>query len=56
MIWYAVQKESTDEWSYGSHDLEEAKAMLREQGEGLIAVIDEEDNFCIEEIYYDDVE
>lgn len=51
--WYAVQMESTDEWGYGSHDLDEAIKMLKEQGAGLIAVIDDETNCCIEEIPYE---
>ncbi len=54
-MWYAVQKESSDAWDYGSHDKAEAIKMLREQGEGLIAVIDEENNFCLDEIRYGDI-
>ena len=53
--WYAVQKESTDAWDSGSYDFEEAVEMLLEQGEGLIAVIDEETNTCIEEYYYEEL-
>lgn len=53
--WYAVQREKNDAWDNGSHDKEEAIEMLKEQGCGLIAVIDEEDNFCTEEIPYEDV-
>lgn len=55
MTWYAVQKTREDPWDYGSHDLEEAKSMLREQGSGLIAVIDEDTNFCEDEILYEDI-
>lgn len=55
-IWYAIQKTSEDEWGYGSYDLDEAKEMLREQGYGQIAVIDESDAYCIEEIRYEDLD
>lgn len=51
--WYAVQKDSTDPWDYGSHNYDEAIEMLKQQGEGLIAVIN--DDFCEEEIKYDDL-
>ena len=54
-IWYAVQKTREDAWDNGTHDLDEAKEMLKEQGYGLIAVIDEESNFCEEEIEYEDL-
>lgn len=49
-LWYAVQKDSTDEWGNGSFDREEAVKMLKKQGYGLIAVIDEETQTCVEEI------
>ena len=55
MKWYAVQKSKEDDWSTGSHDLEEAKRMLKEQGYGLIAVINEESNFCEEEITFEEI-
>lgn len=55
MTWYAVQKTREDPWDCGSHNLEEAKSMLREQGNGLIAVIDEDTNFCEDEILYEDI-
>lgn len=51
--WYAVQIDSSDEWGNGSCDFEEAKAMLKKQGCGLIAVI--VDDFCEEEIKFDDL-
>lgn len=51
-IWYAVQNKSEDAWDNGSHDLHEAMQMLAEQGSGVIAVIDDDDNFCINEIEY----
>ena len=53
-IWYAVQETPEDPWDYGSYDFQEAGRMLKDQGQGLIAVINEETNYCIEEIYYDD--
>lgn len=53
-MWYAVQEERTDAWDFGSHDYEEAVRMLKEQGHGLIAVIDEKDGFCVKEIEYAD--
>lgn len=54
MAWYAVQRNSEDDWSYGSHSLHEAASMLSEQGYGLIAVVNEETNTCITEISYED--
>lgn len=53
--WYAVQLESTDPWNNGSYDLDEAIEMLREQGSGLIAVINEETQFCEDELTYEDL-
>lgn len=55
-IWFAVQETSEDSWDYGSHDLDEAIEMLREQGHGLIAVIEEgSDPVCINEFKYEDL-
>lgn len=54
--WYAVQKDSTDAWDNGSYDYDEAVRMLKERGEGLIAVIDDENKVCIEEITIEEVE
>lgn len=54
--WYAVQETRQDAWDYGSHDYDEAVAMLKSQGKGLIAVINEEINFCEHEILFDDVD
>lgn len=51
--WYAVQETSEDAWDYGSSDFEEAKAMLKKQGHGLIAVIN--NDFCEDEIQFDDL-
>lgn len=52
-IWYAVQETSEDPWDNGSYDYEEALEMLldvvSETGRGLIAVIDEDTQTCIEE-------
>lgn len=52
-LWYAAQKDPTDEWGNGSFDRDEAIRMakeLREEGYGgaLVAVI--ENDTCIEEI------
>ena len=55
MKWYAVQRESSDPWDNGTYNYDEAIKMLREQGEGLIAVIDEESNYCIEEIRFEEI-
>ena len=52
--WYAVQETREDAWDYGSHEYEKAVEMLKEQGGGLIAVIDEDSNVCIEEIEYEE--
>lgn len=54
-VWYAVQEHRDDAWDYGSHDYDEAVEMLKKQGGGLIAVIDEDANYCVEEIEYDEV-
>lgn len=54
-VWYAVQESREDAWDNGSHDLHEAVQTLAEQGSGLIAVIDEDQNFCLSEIEYKDL-
>ena len=54
-LWYAVQHDSSDAWDTGSHNYDEAVTMLRNNGSGLIAVINEESSCCIEEIQYDDI-
>ena len=49
--WYAVIADRDDnDWGYGSHDLSEAKQMLKdaEYEDGYIAVI--ENDVCIEEL------
>lgn len=57
--WYAVQRDSKDDWGTGSYDRDEAMEMFRKTREdhpdALIAVIDEGDDpphtaICIEEI------
>lgn len=53
MKWYAVQENREDAWDYGSYDYSEAVRMLREQGHGLIAVI--ENHTCVEEIEMEDL-
>ena len=54
-IWYAVQEQSSDGWDYGSYNIDEAVAMLKEQGHGLIAAIDEDNAFCMDEYTYDEL-
>lgn len=54
-IWYAVQETSDDGWDNGSYNIEEAVEMLKKQGHGLIAAIDEDNSFCLDEYTYDDV-
>ena len=53
-IWYAVQTSSTDDWGYGSYDYDEAVEMLNQQGKGIIAIINEDTNFCEGEISFED--
>jgi hypothetical protein len=55
LTWFAVQETSGDPWDNGTHDYEDAVQMLLEQGHGLIAVIDEDTNYCVQEITYDEV-
>ena len=52
--WYAVQGTREDVWDYGSEHYDEAVEMLKKQGYGLIAVI-ENDTECVDEILYDDI-
>ena len=55
-IWYAVMAGRDDnDWGYGSHDLAEAKQMLKdaEYTDGYIAVI--ENDVCIEELTQDEL-
>lgn len=54
-VWYAVQESREDAWDNGSHDMQEAVQMLAEQGSGLIAVIDEDQDFCLNEIEYEEL-
>ena len=55
LTWFAVQEDSADAWDNGTHDYEDAVRMLMEQGHGLIAVIAEDTNYCVQEITYDEV-
>ena len=55
IVFYAVQETSEDPWDYGSYKREKAIKMLKEQGHGQIAVIDHYDTFCLDVMYYDDV-
>ena len=54
--WYAVQESRVDAWDYGSDDYSTAVQMLKKQGHGLIAVINENTGCCVEEIEFDDIE
>lgn len=53
--WYAVQNRNYSDWDNGSYDYNEAVEMLKEQGEGRIAVINDLTNCCLREIYYEDI-
>ena len=55
LTWFAVQEDSTDAWDNGTYNYEKAVQMLLEQGHGLIAVISEDTNYCVQEITYDEV-
>ena len=55
LTWFALQETAGDPWDNGTHDYEDAVRMLLEQGHGLIAVIDEDTNYCVQEITYDEV-
>ena len=55
LTWFAAQEDSADAWDNGSHDYETAVRMLLEQGHGLIAVINEDTNYCVQEITYEEV-
>lgn len=58
-LWYAVQEVRLDPWHNGSDNYDTAVEMLEElvkkTGRGLIAVIDEDTNTCIEEIEWDEI-
>ena len=55
-MWYAVQRDREDDWSFGSYNLSEAVKMAKRQKqeypETLIAVIDDrtENAVCVEEM------
>ena len=55
LTWFAVQEDSADAWDNGTYNYEKAVQMLLEQGHGLIAVINEDTNYCVQEITYDEV-
>ena len=57
-IWYAIQEDPTDDWGYGTYDYYDAVDMLKEQGHGQIAVIEETDGgtCCIAEWGIDEAE
>ena len=55
LTWFALQETSDDPWDNGTHDYEDAVEMLLEQGHGLIAVINEDTNCCVQEITYEEV-
>ena len=55
LTWFAVQEDSADAWDNGTYNYEKAVQMLLEQGHGLIAVIDREHDYCVQEITYDEV-
>ena len=52
-LWFAVMANEDDDWSIGTEDIEEAKQMLLEQGQGLIAAIN--GMICMYKIYYEDI-
>ena len=52
--WYAVQETREDAWDNGSSNYDDAVEMLKKQGHGLIAVI-ENDTECVDEILYEDI-
>lgn len=55
-MWYAVQRDTEDDWGTGSYSLDEAKSMLRDlradYPNSLIAVIDNSTSnpVCVDEI------
>lgn len=63
--WYAILMDKEDaDWGTGSFDRDEAKQMLAQYPDGLIAVIDggynedgepTSDPICIEEITYEEI-
>lgn len=53
--WYAVRESRQDGWGNGSYSYDEAVAMLKTQGYGLIAVINESSGEYEEEIEYSDI-
>lgn len=55
-IWYAVQENKSDGWDgMGSYDFRTAAEILKSQGYGLIAAVDEENQFCVNEYPYEEI-
>ena len=58
-LWYAVQTDRKDDWGIGSYNYNEAVEMLKKQGYGLIAVIDESSGIfeaaCVDEIEFEEI-
>lgn len=54
-MWYAVQLNADDDWGWGSFDWDEAVEMLKAQGEGMIATINDETKVCEDVTYYEDI-
>ncbi len=56
-LWYALTGPYYDTWDDGYYDLKEAYARLMSDSErDSIAVIDEEQNFCLNEFHRGDLE
>lgn len=60
VTWHVVLKEGEEDWWSRPNiqeftDLEEAKAALRAQGSGSIAVLDEDGTFCYDEIPFNEI-
>lgn len=54
-MWYAVQLNADDDWGWGSFDWDEAVEMLKAQGQGMIATINDENKVCEDVTYYEDI-
>lgn len=55
LTWFAVQEDSADAWDNGTYNYKKAVDMLKKQGHGLIAVIDQDHDYCVQEIAFDEV-
>lgn len=49
-IFFAVQESNEEAWDYGSESLVKAVKMLKEQGNGLITVVEADDSFALDEM------